>query len=87
MNHLREKEKPRCKLSYKIFKEQDGYDPLIGIYLFPKVIQLKYFLGGVQHFVTVVGKWIFDGNISFVFPLTCEDLDYCCTNAPVTFTR
>ena len=31
LNHVTEKEKPRCKLSYKLFKEQDGYDPLLDI--------------------------------------------------------
>ena len=31
MNHLWEKVKPWCKLSYKVFEEQDGYDQLLEI--------------------------------------------------------
>ena len=51
--------KPRCKISYKLFKEEYGYYPLLDISPFPTSIQLKYFLGGIHHCVTVVGKWIF----------------------------
>ena len=43
------------------------------------VIHLKDFLGGIQHFVTVVGKWIFDSNFNFALPLTSNELCYCCT--------
>ena len=35
---------------------------------------------GIQHCVTVVGKLIFDSNITFELPLTHEKLDWCCTN-------
>ena len=52
---------------YKLFKEEDGYDPLIDIYSYPELIQLKYFPGHVQHCVTVVGRWIFDSNFLFHF--------------------
>ena len=38
MNHVRDKGKPLCKLSYKIFKDQDGYDTLPIIYLFSTLI-------------------------------------------------
>ena len=65
MKRVREKVKPRCKLSYKLFKEQDGHDPLFGISPFPTLNQLKDFLGGIQHCVTVVGKLIFDSNFPF----------------------
>ena len=75
MNHVREKVKIQCKLSYKLFKEEDGYYPLLDIYQFPTSIQLKYFLGGIQHCVTVVGKWFFDSNFPFAIPLTCDNLD------------
>ena len=53
---------------------------MLDISMFPILIQLKYFLGGIQHFVTVVGMWIFDSNITFPIPLTCDKMDYCCTN-------
>ena len=48
--------------------------------MFPTLMQLKYLLGGIQHGVTVFGKWIFDGNITFELSITFDDIDYCCTN-------
>ena len=42
LNCVREKVKPKHKLSYKVLKEEDGYDPLIDISPYPKLIQLKY---------------------------------------------
>ena len=65
---------------YKLFKEEDGYEPLLEISPYSKLIQLKYFLGGISHCVTVVGKWIFDSNIPFELPLTKDNLDYCWIN-------
>ena len=38
------------------------------------------FLGGIQNFVTVFGKWIFNINISFALSLTCKNLDCCRAN-------
>ena len=72
--------KPWCKISYTLFKEQYGYDPLLYIYPFPTLNQLKVFIGGIQHFVTVVGEWGFDSNFTFTLPLTCDNLDYCYTH-------
>ena len=79
-DNVREKGKPRWKISYKVFKYQYGCDPLIDIYMFQILIQLKEFLGGIQHCFTVVGRWIFDSNIPFSLPLTRDDMDYSCTN-------
>ena len=76
MNHVREKGKPRCKLLYQIFEEQDGYDPLLDIFSFSALIQLTYSLGGIQHCVTVVDKWIFNGNINFALHINFDNLDY-----------
>ena len=75
MNNLIDKGKTRYKFLYKIFKEQDGYDPLLDISTFSTLIQLKEFIDGVQHCVTVVGKWIFDSTFPFVLPLTCDNLE------------
>ena len=72
MNNVREKGKIRCKLSYRVFKEEYGYYTLLGIYPYPAVIQLKEFLRGIHHCVTVVGRWIFDSNFPFVLPITQE---------------
>ena len=57
-------------------KEEDRYDKLIDISPYPTIFKLKDFLGGINHWVTVVGKWIFDSNFSFEVPLTKENLDY-----------
>ena len=45
---------------------------------YPTVIQLKYYLDGIQHCTTIVDKWIFDRIFPFAPPLTKEILDYCC---------
>ena len=67
MNRVIEKGKPQCKIPFKIFKETDRYDPLFGISPFPTLIQLAEYLGDIQHCVTVVGKWIFNRSIPFLF--------------------
>ena len=46
------------KKPYKVLKEEDGYYPLLEIYQYPTFIQLKDYLYGIHHCVTVVGKWI-----------------------------
>ena len=69
MNHEIEKDKPQWKLSYKVFEDQYGYDPLLEISPHPTLFQLKDFLGGIRHCVTVVSKWIFDSNITFALPI------------------
>ena len=76
---MREKGKPWYKISYRLFREQERYDPLLEMYPNPKLFQLKDFLGGIQHYVTAVGKRIFDSNIYFALTLTCENMDYCWT--------
>ena len=53
---------------------------LIAISPYPTLIWLKYFLKGIHHYVTVVGKWMFDSNFPFLLPLTKEDVDCCCIN-------
>ena len=75
-----EKLNPRRKLSYKLFEEQYGYDPLFDISIFPALIQLTEFLCGLQLCVISVGKWLFDSNVPFLLPLTYDELDYYCTN-------
>ena len=80
LNCVKDKGKPWCKLLYKLLKEYNGYDPLLDISPYPKLIQLKYFLGGIHHCVTVVVKWVFESNFSFVLSLTKDHVDYCCIN-------
>ena len=80
LNRVRDKEKPRCKLLYKVLKEEYGYDTLLDISPYPTMILLKEFLGGIHHFFSVVVKWIFDSKFSLVLLLTQENLDYCCMN-------
>ena len=80
LNHVRKKIKPWCKISYQLFGEQYVYDELLEIFPFPKIIQLTYFVGGIQHCVTFVGDCIFDSHVSSTLPLTCGNLEYCFTN-------
>ena len=77
INNVRDHGKPQCKFKYKVFEEQDGYDMLLENSPFLALIRLKDFLGGIQHCVTVGGKWIFDSNISFGISLTHGDMGYC----------
>ena len=65
MSHVRDKFKPRWKLSHKVFEGQYGYDTLIETSLLPTIIQLKYFLCGIQHCVTFVGNWFLTGILLF----------------------
>ena len=70
LNHASEKVKPRCKLSYKLLKEKYVYDTLLDISAYTTLIQLKYHLDGIHHYITVVGKYIFDSSYIFALPLT-----------------
>ena len=80
MNREIDKGQPRCKISYKVFKGEDWYDPFPDIYPFTILIQLKEFISGIHHCVTVVGNWVFDRDCIFALPLTQYELDYCCIN-------
>ena len=51
LNHVREKGKPQWKLLYKLFGQQDVYDPLLDVSKFPTLVHLTEFLVGIQHFV------------------------------------
>ena len=79
-NHVTEKGTPQCIPSYKVCKEEYEYDKSIDISPFTILIKLNDFLGGIQHSVTVLGKWILDSNFLFSLPFTRGNMDYCCTN-------
>ena len=38
------------------------------------------FIDVIEHWVTVVGNWIFDRKIMFLIPLTSDKMYYCFTN-------
>ena len=38
----------KLRISYNIFEDQDSYDPLLYIYPFPILIQLKYFIDSIK---------------------------------------
>ena len=80
LNHVRDKGIPRCKISYKLLKEEYGYDPLLEIYTYPTLIPLKDYFDRIQHCVTVVSKWVFESNFPFALPLKKDNLDYCLIN-------
>ena len=56
INCAKDNGKWQCKIFYKLFKEEDEYDTSIEIYLSPTLSQLKEFLCGIHHCVTVVVK-------------------------------
>ena len=56
-------------------KEEYGYYTVIEISPYPTLIRLKYYLDGIQHCVTVVGKRIFYSNFTFALSLTKVDLE------------
>ena len=45
----------------------------------PTVVQLLGVNGGGGHAITIVGRWIFDGNLKRGIPLSKESLDWCCS--------
>jgi len=47
--------------------------------VFPTLCVLRGKDGGVNHAVTIVGDWIFDGNNSEALPLNQTSLDWCCS--------
>ena len=51
----------------KKLKEEYGYDTLLDIYTYQKLIQFKSFLFWIHYFVTVFGKWVFESNFTFHF--------------------
>ena len=55
-SHVRDQVKLLCELSYKVFKEQGVYDPLLVISPFTTIIKLTDFIGGIQRCVPVVGR-------------------------------
>ena len=65
---------------YKVPKEECGRDPLLVVSPYPTLIHLKYYLGGIHHCVSVIGKWIFDSNLPFALTPTKENFDYCFIN-------
>ena len=61
-------------------EEEYGCDTLLDIYPYPTLIQFKYYLGGIHHYPVVLGKWIFESNLTFALPLNKDNLEYCCIN-------
>ena len=61
-------------------KKYYGYYPLIDIYTYTTLIQLKNYLDGIHHRVTVVGNCISDSNFTFAIPLTKDNFWYYCIN-------
>ena len=77
LNRVRNKGKPRCKLSYKVLNEECIFFTSLDIFPYLILIQLKDSLGEIHHFVTVAGKCIFDSHFPFAITLTKDNLDFC----------
>ena len=76
MNSLIDKVKPQWKLSYKLFKEEYGYYPLVNISPFPTLVRLKDFICVFHRFLTVVSKCTVDLDFAFAFPFTIDEIYY-----------
>ena len=70
LHHVRDKGKPQFKISYKLLKKEDGYDPLLEISPYPTFIWLKCYLDVIHHCVKVVGKWVL--TVTFFLPFLSQ---------------
>ena len=68
------------KVHYRLVKyEKKGYyDILTEISEHVTLVQLMYYLGNVNHAISVVGCWIFDSNYKKELVLNIESLDMIC---------
>ena len=80
LNNVREKVKPQCEISYKLFKEEYLYNPMFDISSYPTLNRFKFCLERIHHCVTIFGKWVFGSIFIFALPLTKYNLRYCCIN-------
>ena len=62
MKSVREEGKPQCKLSYKIFKDQYVYYPLLDIFPSPTIIRMKDFIGRIHN--CIVLKFLVSGVLT-----------------------
>ena len=60
------------------YKKKGSYDILIDISEHVTLFQLMYYLGNVNHSISVIGYWIFDSNYEKALVLNRESLDMIC---------
>ena len=69
------------KLYYnmKMFKQKGYFNILNNISEHVTLVQLKNYLGNMNHSISVVGYWIFDSNYEKALVLNRESLGIICT--------
>ena len=61
------------------WKKNDYFDIINVISEYVTLVQLTDFLGNVNHYISIVGYWIFDSNYKKSLCLTQEPLDIICS--------
>ena len=69
---------PKVHYIPKKIKKKGSYGILTDISEHVNLVQLMYYLGNVNHAISVVGCWIFDSNYKKELVLNIESLDVIC---------
>ena len=64
--------------SLRKYKKKGSYDILTDISKNVILVQLMYYLGNVNHAISVVGYWMIDSNDKKALVLNRESLDMIC---------
>jgi hypothetical protein len=67
------------KFHYVPRKVSKDFNILLDVFPYPTLCVLLGDDGATNHAITVVGTWIFDGNLEKALPLTQESLNWCCS--------
>ena len=65
-------------MSYKYINRTYECDPLLDIYLLPKLIQFMGISGGIHHYITIGSKCFYYRNVPYVIPIDNKYLDDFC---------
>ena len=66
------------KISYKYINRTYECNPLLDMYMLPKLIQFMGILGGIHLCIKIGSKCFFYINVPFVIPLNNKYLDDLC---------
>ena len=76
MKHI--KVEPKVHYSLVNYKKKGSYDIIKYISEHVTLVQLMYYVGNVNHAISVVGYWIFESNYNRELLLNRESLDMIC---------